>query len=219
MQSCRKLISLRGILATSLIGLVVLFGQTGSAEPRDPLLSLLKQFQAVQRLSASFVEEKRIELLSEPLVNFGRIEYSRPMQLERTTTRPFKSIWRLQRNVMTFDDGQEKTTIDLREYPEASRLATAFLDVLEGDADRLKKNFQIEFVPQRGDAPWNLKLTPFDKGNRSLFKRIEITGSGVLVQRLVVIERSGDTSTTNFSAVRIQPTGADVQAEEDPSVP
>jgi outer membrane lipoprotein-sorting protein len=219
MQSCRKSKSPRGIFTVSLIGLVVFFGQPGSAEPPDALASLLEQFQAVHTLSASFIEEKRISLLSEPLINFGHIEYSRPMRLERRTTKPFESIWRLERNLMMFDDGREKTTIDLREYPEASRLATAFMDVLEGDVDRLRKNFRANFVPQRGDAPWKLELTPLIEGNRSLFRRIEISGRGVLVQRLVVIERSGDTSTTTFSGVRIQTAGDDVPTEEDPSIP
>ncbi len=219
MQSCQKSTCPRDVFAISLFGLVVLLWQPVSAEPPDPLASLLEQFQAVQVLSANFVEEKRIALLSEPLVNFGRIEYSRPMQLERTTTKPFESVWRLRRELVTFDDGREKTTIDLREFPEASLLATAFMDVLEGDDDRLRKKFQVRFVPQRRDAPWNLELTPINKGTRSLFRRIEIRGRGVLVQSLVVIESSGDTSTTTFSAVRIRHIGVDVRAVEEPRVP
>jgi len=187
------------------MGLIVLGEQPGFAEPPDPLASLLEQFKGVQTLSATFVEEKRIALLSEPLVNWGRIDYSRPRRLERRTTRPFESLWRLDGNLVTVEDAGERTTIDLGEYPDARLLATAFMDVLEGDADRLRKNFGVSFAPQRAGTPWRIELTPLKNGRRALFTRIEISGLGVLVERLIIVESSGDKSTTNFADVRIQP--------------
>jgi hypothetical protein len=197
--------AVKGILLLSLIGLVVLCEQRGSAQPSDPLASLLEQFRGVQSWSASFVEEKEIALLSEPLINFGRIEYSRPRRLERRTIRPFESLWRLEGHLVTIDEAGENTTIDLREYPDASLLATAFVDVLDGDLHRLRKSFDVSFVAQRGDRYWNLELRPLQDGSRALFRRIELRGLGGLVHRLIIIGSAGDKSTTNFTTVRLQP--------------
>ena len=210
--------AVKGILLISLFGLAVVCEQSASAEPTDPLASLLEQFRGVQTWSASFVEEKSIALLSEPLVNFGRIEYSRPRRLERRTTRPFESLWRLDGHLVTIDDGGEKTTIDLRKHPDASLLATAFVDVLAGDIDRLRKNFDLRFAAQRADRPWSLELRPLKNGNRPLFRRIEISGLGGLVQRLVIIGSSGDNSTTNFSTVRIEPGASGNRAKDTKGV-
>lgn len=198
----------------SLIGLVVAVEQPGSAEPSDPFAALLERFHGIQTFSASFVEEKRIALLSEPLVNLGRIEYTRPRRLERTTTSPFESAWVLDGHQVTLDDGSDRTTIDLRKHPDADLLATAFMDVLEGDVDRLRHNFQIGFAAQRDDTPWKLELTPPKRAGRALFTRIEINGLGVRVQRLVIIETTGDRSTTSFSNVRIQQTADTDGAKE-----
>ncbi len=172
----------------------------------------------MQTWSASFVEEKKIALLSEPLVNFGRIEYSRPRRLERRTVRPFESLWRLDGHLVTIDDGGEKTTIDLRKHPDASLLATAFVDVLAGDIDRLRKNFDLSFAAQREDRPWSLELRPLKNGSRAFFRRIEISGIGGLVQRLVIIGSSGDNSTTNFSTVRIEPSAGGDRAKDTKGV-
>lgn len=203
--SPRKSRSRGSILLISLLGLLLFREQPAIAEPSDLLASLLEQFEGVQALSANFVEQKDIALLSEPLVNFGRIEYSKPKHLERRTTRPFESLWRLDGHTIAVEDGGERTMIDLREYPDASLLATAFMDVLEGDVNLLRKNFRVSFVPQRADTPWNITLRPLESGRRALFKRIEISGLGVLVERLIIVESSGDKSTTSFSDVRISP--------------
>jgi len=211
-------LAVKGILLISLFGLVISYEQPGSAESSDLLASLLEEFRGVQSLSANFTEEKKISLLSQPLVNFGRIDYSKPRRLERRTLSPFESLWRLEGQVLTVEDAGKKTTIDLDEYPAASLLATAFTDLLEGDVDRLRKNFNVGFVPQRADTPWKLELTPLNNGSGAHFRRIEISGLGVLVQRLVIIESSGDRSTTKFSEVRIQPRAGDRGAKETKGV-
>lgn len=211
-------LGVRGIILISLIGLVALGEQPGSAEPPDPLASLLEQFKGVQTLSATFVEEKNIALLSEPLVNWGQIDYSKPRRLERRTTKPFESLWRLDGHLVTVEDAGERTMIDLDEYPDALLLATAFMDVLEGDVDQLRKNFRVGFAPQHADTPWSIELTPLRNGRRALFRRIEISGLGVLVERLIIAESSGDKSTTNFSDVRIQPKSDDDRAKDTKGV-
>ncbi|MBT8469337.1 MAG: outer membrane lipoprotein carrier protein LolA [Deltaproteobacteria bacterium] len=196
---------LRSVFVVFAVCIATWFGSAASAEAPDALGALLERFKTVEGWSARFVEEKKIELLSQPLVNSGRIDYSRPRRLERRTLRPFESLWRLEEFLVTIEDAGEQTTIDLRRYPEAHVLATALMDVLEGDIHRLRKNFDVSFAAQHAENPWTLELKPPRNHTGALFRRIEISGLGVTLRRLVVVERSGDTSTTDFSTLRIEP--------------
>jgi hypothetical protein len=167
--------------------------------PTVTIDSLLAQFRAVPGLSAHFREEKKLSLLAAPLRSEGTLHFAPPARLVRHTTAPVASTLLIDRDQLTFSDGQETQTIPLDGNPMVRLFVDSFLKILEGDKAALERIFQLQLKPQ-GDR-WELRLKPRLAPMTQVIDAIVLQGKGVVLSRMTISESTGDETVTTFDQV------------------
>jgi len=160
---------------------------------------LLGEFAAMPGLRATFREEKRIALLEEPLVSEGTLHFAPPGRLARHVTSPSPSSVVIDGDRLLFGDAKGTRELDLAARPPVRAFVDAFVKLLAGDRPGLERLFTVELEP-RGSA-WRLVLRPRSSPLKDVFDRLEAEGTGVVLSRLGVFERSGDSTETTFRDV------------------
>jgi hypothetical protein len=205
----------RGLFGHVLLAMVVLtgpFAQASAAEPVAPaaapaaeslsLDALLARFAAMSGLQASFREEKRMALLAAPLVNEGTIYFvpngKRP-RLARHTARPGRSVVLIDGGALKVADDAGREEIALDKSPAVRLFVDSFVKIFAGDREALAAMYTmaLEAEGQRWTLRLKPKVAPLDK----LIERVEITGEGVVIATMRVVEVGGDESVTTFTAV------------------
>ncbi len=161
--------------------------------------SLLAHFRAVPGLSAHFREEKKLSLLAVPLFSEGTLHFAPPARLVRHTTAPVASTLLIDRDQLTFGDGQQTQTIPLDGNPVVRLFVDSFLKLLEGDKAALERIFQLQLKPQ-GDR-WELRLKPRLAPMTQVIDAIVLQGKGVVLSRMTISESTGDETVTTFDQV------------------
>jgi outer membrane lipoprotein-sorting protein len=180
--------------------LVVVLALFTPARADGPMLDgLLAEFAAMPGLRATFREEKRIALLEAPLVSEGTLHFAPPGRLARHVTSPAPSSVLIDGDRLVFGDAKGTRELDLAARPPVRAFVDAFVKLLAGDRPALEKLFTIELEP-RGPA-WRLVLRPKASPLKDVFDRLEAEGTGVVLARLGVYERSGDSTETTFRDV------------------
>jgi len=188
------------------------FAQASAAEPVAPaaapaaeslsLDALLARFAAMSGLQASFREEKRMALLAAPLVNEGTIYFvpngKRP-RLARHTARPARSVVLIDGGALKVADDAGREEIALDKSPAVRLFVDSFVKIFAGDREALAAMYTmaLEAEGQRWTLRLKPKVAPLDK----LIERVEITGEGVVIATMRVVEVGGDESVTTFTAV------------------
>lgn len=171
----------------------------------DELDALLARFAAMPGLSARFREEKRIGLLAAPLVSEGTLHFARPGKLVRHTERPDRATLLIEGRRLRMSAAGRRQEIDLSTQPVVRSFVDAFVQLLAGNGDALRRTFELELA-MTGVGPiegqWALKMKPRDRTMRRMIREIHVNGRGVVLTRIVVRETSGDESETTFSDVR-----------------
>ena len=161
---------------------------------------LLAEFAAMPGLRAGFREEKRIALLEEPLVSEGTLHFAPPGRLARHVTAPSPSSVVIDGDRLLFGDAKGTRELDLAARPPVRAFVDAFVKLLAGDRPALERLFSAELTPQEKGA-WRLVLRPRASPLKVVFDRLEAEGTGVVLSRLGVFERSGDSTETTFHDV------------------
>lgn len=164
---------------------------------------LLARLANVPGVSAHFREEKKLALLTLPLVSEGELAFTRPPTLVRRVTLPEPSSMLLREGRLETWDASGKRTLDLSAYPGARILAESFLQVLAGNRAELARNYDMRMSGSL-KAGWALTLTPKVKALAQLVRELSVEGTDLTLKSLRIIEASGDVSTTQFSAVDTQ---------------
>jgi outer membrane lipoprotein-sorting protein len=173
-----------------------------SSDPADPearLSALLARFREIEGLSAKYREEKHMDLLVEPLVSSGSLYYARPNWLARHQREPTRTQAVLRDDVMWFQDGAARERLDLPEHSAVRMFVDSILLVLAGDGSRLARLYAVEF--REGGGRWSLTLRPKVKPLNRIIDSIRITGRDVVIEHMLVREKSGDVTKTEFVAV------------------
>lgn len=169
---------------------------------------LLAEFAAMPGLRATFREEKRLALLEAPLVSEGTLHFAPPGRLARHVTSPSPSSVVIDGDRLVFGDAKGSRELDLAARPPVRAFVDAFVKLLAGDRPGLERLFAVELVageerqPARASgAAWRLGLRPRASPLKDVFDRLEAEGTGVVLARLGVFERSGDATETTFRDV------------------
>jgi outer membrane lipoprotein-sorting protein len=176
---------------------------SGAADATDrppSLEAMMARLAEAEGVAAHFVEHKHLALLQEPLESDGMLYFSPPDRLARLTERPTPARLVIHGSHLTLADANGVDRIDL----DRSRIARQFVDqltlLLAGDLDGLRASYSVSFevTPEEG---WRLQLAPRSRALKRMIEAIAVRGRGSELQRMEVLETSGDRSVTVFDRV------------------
>lgn len=175
---------------------------SSDAESATPefLKLLMHTFSTSPGASARFEERKRIALLKEPIINRGRIYYSKPGLLARYIDTPFPSALFLRQRRVILWNGSDTRTVNLDTNPAVAALATSFMSLLAGDYKQLQAIYSLDFRSNT-EKRWTLRLKPRTQPLQNVIRKLEFTGRGLAAEGMAVTEVSGDTAHTRFRQV------------------
>jgi outer membrane lipoprotein-sorting protein len=181
--------------------LLVPSSSPAAAQRGAPTLDqLLRGFQTMPGLSARFVEEKQIALLSRPVRSEGTLYFTPPGRLMRRITAPTDSAALIDGDTLTFVGDGRREQIPLGSNEVVGGFVSSFRHVLAGDRAALERTFTLSFEALGGQR-WRLRLTPRTDALRRFLTNMELVGDGPAVETMVMREASGDVTTTTFSEV------------------
>ncbi len=188
------------ILAATAVALALAAPARAGAEAGPPTVAgLLAELAALPGLEARFREEKRIALLVSPLVSEGTIHFAPPGRMARHTTSPAPASVVVSDGALSFGAGGEAERIDLASSPTVRLFVESFVAILAGDRAALERMYAITIAPA-GEG-WELRLLPRPAPMRRVIREVRVAGRGAVIERIHVLEVSGDETVTTFSGV------------------
>lgn len=166
---------------------------------------ILARMARIPGLHCRYREEKRIALLSSPVVSEGTIDYARgasgasSARMARRTTRPSPQVVLIDQGTLRMSDGHTTSRIDLASQPVVRSFVDSFLTLLVGDRAALERTYTLTVEPAEGG--WALVLRPRGAPLTTFLREIRFEGRGESLTRMVMTEVSGDVTTTTFSDV------------------
>lgn len=138
-----------------------------------------------------FVERRRSVLFVEPVESRGTLRFVPPSTFEKTTESPPAERLRIDRDRATVQRGDAAAaSVPLDAHPALRVVADALRGALGGDLRGLRAVFVASL---RGDAAaWRLELVPRDAAAARAIERIVLAGGAGRLERIDVLERSGD---------------------------
>ena len=166
--------------------------------------SVLARMARIPGLHTRYREEKRIALLSSPILSEGTIDYARgagsaPPRMARRTTRPSAQVVLIDAGELRMSDGRTTTRIDLASQPVVRSFVDSFLQLLVGDRAALERTYTLAI--ENAEGRWSLVLRPRGAPLSTFLREIRFEGQGDVLARMVMTEVSGDVTTTTFSDV------------------
>ena len=157
------------------------------------LASLMADMRHIQSVTARFVEDKYMAVLTQPLKTAGTLRYVAPSRIERIATEPpGDSIVVEGDSLTTQSSNGQSVTISLDEHPEIASLVEGFRSTLAGDLPTLRRYYSVELAGPRAD--WHLSLVPKNAAVRQRVEMIRISGADAALKMVEVRERDGDHS-------------------------
>jgi outer membrane lipoprotein-sorting protein len=178
---------------------MLLVASVAWAQQQSPLDRLLSQFASLSAMECHFQEEKHIALLTTPIRSEGTLHYVRPRALVRRTTSPRSQIVLVEGDSLRMNDGGRIETIDLAAQPVVRSFVDTFGQLLSGDRSALDRTYRVELA--QTDVAWTLTLTPKISPLDRFLSKIRFFGRGTSLERMVMDEVSGDSTTTTFRDV------------------
>jgi outer membrane lipoprotein-sorting protein len=183
-----------------LLGLAALPIGADTASAEWTLDRLLASMSTSSGLSASFTEEKRIALLSQPLESHGQIYFVPPDRFARFTDTPSVTALVIDGDQVTFHEDARGDSLDLSDNPMTRAFVENFVALWSGDRARLERLYRAAV---RGDAEhWELRLEPRGAPMDRFIQAITLLGRAATLTTMRVSEPDGDLTTTHFDAVR-----------------
>ena len=178
---------MRGLLA--LLAVLLPLHAAAAEFGIDPLMRLLSA-NAARRVS--FVEQKFIAMLDEPIESRGEMRYTPPDRLLRETRLPRPETMLLDGDRLTLTRDGRSMELQLRDYPRAAVFIDSIRNTLAGDRAALERNFLLSMVG--GRSTWSLDLLPRDGKLAELVLRIHIEGAHGQVRSIEIHQGDGDRS-------------------------
>jgi outer membrane lipoprotein-sorting protein len=193
-----------GALQLALLLALVAAHGAGAAPAAPPtetpsLEALMAGMAKTSGVMASFLERKEIALLSEPIETRGHLVFVPPDHLARTTDSPSASRLVIAGERFAFRDAAGGDAVDLSSNPLAREFVENFIVLFNGDLAKLRERYEPTF--SAAGATWSLALRPRHRPLSDLVERITLEGSGPMLQRMEMLERDGDRTTTTFQDV------------------
>ncbi len=169
-------------------------------KPPAAFLEVNAALRTADPLRADFAEEKRLQALKRPLKCTGRLVLSAKRGLYRATVEPRVSELLLASTGIAQRDAAGRVErIDVAKQPIVKSFVDAFLAVLSGDTVALGAQFHIYFSGSLDQ--WTLGFVPRQEPLSKLIASIVVEGRQGSVDRYVVTEKSGDSTTVTWTNV------------------
>jgi hypothetical protein len=162
--------------------------------PSFDLEGLMASLAAVHSARAHFVERKYLSVLKQPLEVSGTLIYTAPSHLEKNTLLPRPERLVVDGDELTFerDQGHERRTLSLQEYPDIWAFVESIRATLAGDLATLERFYVIDV--SGGPHHWRLVLVPRETPMHALVSAVTITGRDSQVDTVEIQEADGDRS-------------------------
>ena len=183
------------MLPTLLVVLGVL-GVPGAASADPPaailqLPQLMTWMHSVHRATATFKEQKFVQMLNQPLQSSGRLIYVAPDELQKETLAPARSALIVEGDHLTVQQPDGKVRqLSLSEFPELGALVESMRATLAGDPATLERFYVPTLTGTAGN--WSLQLAPRDPRLRKLLALIRIQGDGTTIRTVETVEDNGE---------------------------
>lgn len=150
---------------------------------------LQKQLSEPAVVKGTFIQEKHLRALPQPLLSKGRFVLARDHGLLWLLQTPLRQDYRIDAQGIARRTPDGWQTMPSRSAgAEQNRL---FFAVLQGDSSGLQRDFELSLS---GEAEhWQLRLTPRSLLLKQVFTRIDISG-GRYVERIELSETQGDST-------------------------
>lgn len=183
-------------LARSLLCALALIALTPPASAAEwQLPNLMKLLAETPPSRATFVEQKFIGMLDQPVESSGELSFTPPDQLEKRTLKPRAEAVILKGDELTLERGKRSMKVSLQEYPDVAVFVESIRATLAGDQRALERVWKVEL--DGAPARWALVLTPLNAN--AIVARIRINGVRGEVRQIAIEQRDGDRSVMNIT--------------------
>ena len=193
------------LLPTTFVGVAAGPARAVAQDASPSVDSVLARMARIPGLHCAYREEKRIALLSSPVVTEGVIDYARGAstaahRMARRTRAPRRDVVLIDAGELRMSDGRTTQRIDLASQPVVRSFVDSFLQLLVGDRAALERTYTLSLEPL-ADGQWALVMRPRAAPLTTFLREIRFEGRGDTLTRMVMTEISGDVTTTTFSDV------------------
>jgi outer membrane lipoprotein-sorting protein len=180
---------------------LTLFALFGFAQAAPMTMgTLMTKMQAVKSRQAVFSEKRTLQMLEEPLLSNGLLNYQYPNHLEKITRQPKQETLTVSDSSIILSSRGKTRSIPLKSYPALWGFVESIRATLAGDAFTLQKFYQINLSGE--EQNWNMILIPKNKEMAWQVRRITLKGNQAFLQSMEVMETSGDESTLTISEIK-----------------
>jgi hypothetical protein len=161
------------------------------------LAELQRLLQSEPARAVSFDELRESPWLAAPVEVHGTM-LSGPDGLEKRVMSPRRETWRLGEDRMEWigPDGAASKQILYGQAPAVAALADALRHVVAGDLAALDRDFRI--IVGGDEGVWTVQLQPRTAELSRHIDYLELQGAGAHLQVIVIVERSGERTTTRL---------------------
>lgn len=174
----------------------VLTGTAKHGAALDPVFELFR----LERMHATFVEEKTVKMLARPLRSSGTIVFARDKGVARITASPKASSVVVTPTTLKIKDAKHSEEIPLDKSKDLKAFALVFPSVLRGDRVALEKSFEVALYGSDKDR-WVLVFTPKPASLKKIVSQITVHGTRGDVNSVVITEAGGDTTTLTLTDI------------------
>lgn len=176
-----------------------------SPAPRELLAHIQTQLRTVDTMQADFVQKKRLVMLKHTLTIRGQFAMQKPNKVIWDVQEPTKYAIRVDGDEITqWDEDTNKVqVIHVGGDPTFKAITEQIQAWFLGDYKVLEQSYDVFLL---GEKPLSLRFAPKAGTMVSkLVKNIEVTfgKDEMQIDRMVVNETSGDSTTLNYSNVRL----------------
>lgn len=137
-----------------------------------------------------FTEHRHIRYLSDTLVSSGTMHFTDGVLFKKVTSPEAETFEIRNDQVIHTNAADEKTRIDVNEYPVLRGLVVTLRAVLGGNINSLRDLFDLGLSGMEKD--WTLVMTPLGEALSGNLRKIVLQGSAGQVQTIQIDERNGD---------------------------
>ena len=192
---------------------VPLFAQeAGSTEitgdkKADLVTSIEKAHKQLTTLSASFTQEKTSTLLTDKVVQKGKLNYKAPKQLRWEYTSP-KALTVIFSNGKVLLKTEKGTTNNPNKM--LGEMGNMIINTINGSFLKENPDFNTRYFKNKS-GQYVVVLTPINKKIKTYYKNISITlnSSTFLADKVILTEVNGDVTTITFADKKANATLSD----------
>lgn len=200
-------------LGVALVTAWFLAGMSGAAAMADSgLAGLHERLIRSDVLRADFRQEKKLRVLSRPLISNGKLVFAAGEGVLWQVLEPHEVFILMKPGELVEWDRQSGTRrVDTKSNPAFSAMTDVILATLTGDTQVLRRHFDLSVAPL--ESGWRLTLRPKSNDLGAIISEIQVSGDQ-FIEGVRVTEAKGDTTEIQFSGFRVEPAELD-EIEKD----